>query len=101
MHRPDGLGPLDGVDRVELGGDLAELLGAHEVEGPGEIGAAQVGLLLGRRSQGAFAILHSLVRPCSLVDQTSEHDRSSRRTADHRGVRPLDGEHLHVVVELC
>ena len=68
VHRSDGLGPLDAVDRVELGGDLAELLGAHEIEGPGEIGAAQVGLLLGRRSQGAFEILHPFVGPCSLVD---------------------------------
>ena len=68
MHRSDGLGPLDAVDRVELGGDLAELLGAHQIEDLGEVGAAQVGLLVGRRRQRPLELLHPLVGPRSLVD---------------------------------
>ena len=42
---------LDAVDGVELGGDLAELLGAHQLQHLGEVGATQVRLLVGRRRQ--------------------------------------------------
>ena len=85
---------------VELGGDLAELLGAHELDDrwrarrdAGRPRSSE------RRGQRPLERLHPLVGTGALVDLAGEHDGRRRRPADHRGERTLDGEHLHVVVE--
>ena len=81
------------VHGVELGGDLAELLGAHGVaDSPPARPAGW------RRDCRSSARTRSS-RCGALVDVAGEHHGGRRGPADHRGERALDGEHLHVVVE--
>ncbi len=100
MDGTDRPGPFDTVHAVELGSHGAQHLGPHERGDGAEIGApgAHFGRV-GSSDRGRRAA-DAVVVPGALVDVACEHDRRRGRSPDHGGERALDGEHLHVVVEL-
>src|SRR3954470_18963403 len=99
VHGAHPAGPPDVVDRLELGGHLAELLRAHPGAEGGELDP-QVGLLdaLGGAHRG-LQLLDPGVGGGPLVDLAGEDDGGGGSTAEDRGVGALDREDFHVLVE--
>src|SRR4051812_20820263 len=99
VHRAHPTGPVDVVDRLEFGGHLTELLGAHAAAQGGELDP-QAGLLdaLGSGHRG-LQLLHPGVGGGPLVDLAGEDDGGGGGPAEHRGGGALDREDLHVLVE--
>src|SRR3954468_11060850 len=99
VHRAHLLGPSDVVDGLELRGHLAELLRPHAAAQGRELDP-QVGLVhaLGGADR-SLQFAYPRIGGGALVDLAGEHDRGRRRAAEHRRVRALDGEDLHVLVE--
>ena len=77
-----------------------ELLRAHRVPGRGQLGLTEAGLLRGGPGDGGLQRLDPRIGARAVVDLAGEHDGGGRRTTDHRREGALDGEHLHVVVQL-
>ena len=76
-----------------------KLLGAHLLPHRGELGLPEADFVVGRVGDRRLQRPDALVGPRAIVDLSGEHDRRCRGATDHRGERPLHGEHLHVIVQ--
>src|SRR6185503_19024471 len=92
VDRTDPERPLDGVDAVELGRHLTELLGAYDRPRGGQLDAQPGALVALRAVQPGLELDHPWVGVGTGVDVAGEHGRGRRRTSDDRRVRPLDGD---------
>src|SRR3954447_25466246 len=99
VYRADLAGPPDVVDRLELRGDLAQLLRA-DAAAQGRVLPPQTRLLHPVRGvHRRLQLAHPGIGGGAPVDFASEDDGGGRRAAQHRGVRALDGKDLHVLVQ--
>ena len=98
-HRTDPERPLNCVDAVELARDLAEHGRAHRSPQVGQRDAQGGSIVALGVVQAGRELDDPRIGVSSGVDLASEDRRGCRSAADDRRVRPLEGDHLHVVVE--